>query len=238
MTKPVRTLIVDDDEGVLFVLSETLGRSGHAVTGISSGQEALDRLRDTPFDLAILDLKLDGRIDGLRILEAIKWRWPQTATIILTAHGSLDSALVAIRERVDGYLLKPVKPEEIRRAAQEALERRQAEVRSEPKGKDSLLESGPFTIDLERRHVTLRGTPLDVTGSELDLLIYLVQNTHRVVSPQELVQVVRQYKPDSASEARDIIKWYIYRLRRKVEPEPARPRHILNVRGFGYIFKE
>lgn len=235
---PVRTLIVDDDEGVLFVLSETLGRSGHAVTGISSGEEALERLRDTPFDLAILDLKLDGRIDGLRVLEAIKWRWPQTATIILTAHGSLDSALVAIRERVDGYLLKPVRPEEIRRAAEEALERRQVEARAEQKGKDSLLKGGPFTIDLERRHVTLHGTPLDVTGSELDLLIHLVQNAHRVVSPEELVQVVRQYRPDSASEARDIIKWYIYRLRRKVEPEPSRPRHILNVRGFGYIFKE
>ena len=238
MTKPVRTLIVDDDEGVLFVLAETLGRSGHTITGVGSGEEALNRLRDTSFDLAILDLKLKGQIDGLRVLEAIKWRWPQTATIILTAHGSLDSALVAIRERVDGYLLKPVNPEELRRAAEEALERHQVVAQAEAKGTNCYLECGPFAIDLERHQATLRGKPLDVTGSELELLIYLVQNSHRVVPPQELVQVVRQYKPDNTSEARDIIKWYIFRLRRKVESDPSRPRHILNVRGVGYILKE
>jgi len=124
MPEPVRTLVVDDEKGVRFFLEETLRRAGHEVVAATSGEEALERLRETPFDLALVDLKLGGRIDGLRVLEAVRWRWPATAVVILTAHGSLDSALAAIREGVDGYLLKPVEPDEVRLVAQTALERR------------------------------------------------------------------------------------------------------------------
>ena len=88
------------------------------------------------------------------------------------------------------------------------------------------------------RRVTLNGEPLELTTCEYELLVYMMHNAHRVISPQELVQVVRQYECDHLQEARDVIKWYIYRLRRKVEPNPTRPRHILNVRGVGYTFKE
>jgi DNA-binding response OmpR family regulator len=78
---------------------------------------------------------------------------------------------------------------------------------------------------------------LELTSSEFRLLTYLMENDHRVVPPAELVRVVRQYECEHVQEARDIIKWYIYRLRRKLEPNPSRPRFILNVRGVGYTFK-
>ncbi len=91
----------------------------------SDGTEALDLLRETLFDVAVLDLNLGGRVDGLRVLEALRWRWPSTAVVILTAHGSLESAMEAIRHEVDGYLLKPAKPPEVREAVRRALERRQ-----------------------------------------------------------------------------------------------------------------
>ena len=70
------------------------------------------------------------------------------------------------------------------------------------------------------------------------MLLYLMQNAQRVVSPRELVQAVRGYESEHEWEARDTIKWYIHRLRRKVEPDPSSPRHILNVRGVGYTFEE
>jgi len=237
MTEQVRTLVVDDEEGVRFFLEEALRRAGHAVMTASSGEEALDRLRENRFALVMLDLRLGGRVDGLRVLEAVKWRWPETVVIILTAHGSLESAMAAIREGVDGYLLKPVEPDEVRRAVQEALDRRQRLAQSKEAGEDYPLQRGPFSIDLKRHVVTLDGQPLELTAHEFTLLVYLMQNAHRVVSPQELVRVVRQYTCEDPYEAQQIIKWYVHRLRRRVEPDPSNPRYILNVRGVGYRFE-
>lgn len=239
MHELVRTLIVDDDEKIRFVLTETLQGMGHVVETASSGEEALECLRNTHYDLSILDLRLGGRVDGLRVLEAIKWRWPNTATIILTGHGSLDSAMAAIREGIDAYMLKPVRVQEIRQTVQESLERQKRAGQSPVQDESStIVTRGEFTADVMGRRVTLNGDPLELTTCEYELLVYMMHNAHRVISPQELVQVVRQYECDHLQEARDVIKWYIYRLRRKVEPNPTRPRHILNVRGVGYTFKE
>jgi len=239
MNKTIQTLIVDDDEDICYFLQEVLSGEGHAVMTTSGGEEALELLRHTPFDLAILDLQLSGRVDGLRVLEAIKWRWPDMATIILTGHASLDSALAAIQEGVDGYLLKPARAEEIRQATTEALERRRSRVRPQGESEGSgHLQRGPFSVDVEKRLVTKDEMPLELTNCEFELFVHLLQNAHRVVPPPELVWVVQQYRCDNLREARDIIKWYIHRLRRKVEANPSCPRYILNVRAAGYTFKE
>lgn len=113
MADRLQTLVVDDEEGIRFFLKETLHRAGHVVVTASSGEEALGQLRETAFDLVMLDLMLGGRVDGLRVLEAVRWRWPETVLINLTAHGSLESAMAAIREGVNSYLLKPVEPHEL-----------------------------------------------------------------------------------------------------------------------------
>jgi DNA-binding NtrC family response regulator len=94
------------------------------VTEVSSGEQALEMLGDRSFDVAILDVVLGGRVDGFRVLEVIRKRCPGTATIMLTAHASLESAVHALRDGVDGYLLKPVRAAELRQAVQEALEKR------------------------------------------------------------------------------------------------------------------
>jgi DNA-binding response OmpR family regulator len=239
MAEQNHTLVVDDDEGVRFFLEETLRRDGHTVVGASSGEEALDRMRDTYFDLVVLDLKLSGRVDGLRVLEAVRWRWPETVVVILTAHGSLESAMAAIREGVDGYLLKPAEPDEVRQAVQEALDRRRNLARLGGAGQEEhVLQRGPFSVDLTKHVITLDGQPLELTTREFKLLVHLMQNAHRVVSPRELVQVVGQYEAEDLYEARQIVKWYIHRLRRKVETDPSSPRYVLNVRGVGYRFRE
>jgi DNA-binding response OmpR family regulator len=185
----------------------------------------------------MLDLKLGGRIDGMRILESVRWRWPKTLVIILTAHGSLDSALTAIREGVDGYLLKPVEPAQVRQAVEEALERRSRLAPAEEAAQErSTIESGPFVVDLEKHVATREGGPLELTPREFSLLVHLMENEPQVISPIELVRVVRQYEAEHPHEAREIIKWYIHRLRQKVEPDPSNPQYILNVRGVGYRF--
>jgi DNA-binding response OmpR family regulator len=240
MTKPTQTLIVDDDEGIRFFLKEILETDGHAITLVCSGEEALECLRDQAFDLAILDLRLGGRVDGLRVLEAISWRWPETARIILTGHGTLDSAMTAIHEGIDAYLLKPVRAAEVRQTVDQVLSKRESVHRAEaeqPPAAGHLLRQGPFVVNLRDRMAFCRDEPLDLSVCEFELLVHLMQNAHRVVSPPELVEVVRSYECDHLQEARDIIKWYIYQLRHKVEQNPSRPRHILNVRGVGYTFK-
>jgi DNA-binding response OmpR family regulator len=238
MAELIRALVVDDEERVRYVLEETLRRVGHVVVTASSGEKALDLLRDTSFDVAVVDLKLGGHVDGLRVLEALRWRWPGTAVVILTAHGSLESALAAIREGVDAYLLKPSKPAEVRQAVQEALERRK-DLRGQAEGTEGhVIRCGGFSVDLEQHLATRDGQPLNLTPQELQLLAHLMQNAPRVVPPLELVQAVRECELEDPYEARQIIKWYIHRLRRQVEPNPSTPRHILNVRGVGYRFEE
>ena len=238
MDHQIQTLIVDDDEGIRFFLQEVLAGEGYAVVTASSGEEALERLRDQGFDLAFLDLNLGGRIDGLRVLEAISWRWPQMARVILTGHGTLDSAMSAIREGIDAYLLKPVKADQVRRVAKEALAKRQRTDQAPSVTVDrSHLQRGPFVVDLDSGRVWRDDQPLELNSCEYKLLVHLMENDKRPVPVQELVQVVRGYQPEHVHEARDIIKWYVYSLRQKVEENPSAPRHILNVRGVGYTFK-
>ncbi len=239
MVDLLRTLVLDDEERIRFFLIETLERAGHIVTAVASGEEALDRLKDTAFDVAILDLRLGGPVDGQRVLQAIRWRWPATVVIMLTAHGSLESALGAIGEGVDGYLLKPVRPAEVRQAVEEALYRRQKLLEAEKQAQEKqLLQRGPFSVDLERHEAKFEEESLDLSPRDFKLLVHLMQRAPEVVGPKELVQVVRQYEPDHMHEAREIIKWYIHRLREKVEPDPSNPRYIVNVRGVGYRFAD
>lgn len=238
MSQKINALVVDDEAGIRFFLDETLTKAGYVVKTAASGQEALDRLRDDAYQLMILDLKLGGRVDGLKVLEAVRWRWPETVVIMLTGHGSLESAMAAIREGVDGYLLKPVDPSELRQAVKEALDRR-ARLGALPKQEEiRTLERGPFVIDLARHVATTHGQPLDLTPHEFRLLAHLIQNAERVVTPKELVEAVQGYQCDNLYEARQIVKWYIHRLRHKIEPNPSRPRYVLNVRGVGYRFAD
>lgn len=238
MVEQLRTLVVDDEKGIRYFLKKTLEKDGHIVVTAESGEDALQKLRDERFDVMLLDLKLGGRVNGLRVLEAVRWRWPATVVIMMTAHGSLESAQAAIGEGVDGYLLKPVEPEEVREAIEEALERRERLVEShvETKAKAKHLQRGPFFVDRDKYLATFKGEPLDLTRREFRLLAHLIKNADRVIEPPELVRVARDYDPEDVQEARDIIKWYIHRLRQKVEPDPSEPCYIVNVRGVGYRF--
>jgi len=230
--------VVDDEEGIRFFLQEALRIAGYTVTTASNGEEALDLLEESPFDLIVLDLVLGGRVDGQRVLEAVRWRWPETVVVILTAHGSFESALDAIDEGVDGYLLKPVKQAEVLLTLQAALERRERQVdRTKTSEPARVLQRGDFAFDRPAQRLTVRGQPIALTTRETRLLVYLMQNEGRVISAKELVRVVIQYEADSLYEARQTIKWYVHCLRRKVEDDPSRPRHILNVRGVGYMFE-
>jgi two-component system alkaline phosphatase synthesis response regulator PhoP len=230
-------LIVDDEIGIRFFLEETLQKAGYQTSSVTSGEEALAFLKDTDVDLIFLDLNLGGRIDGHRVLEAVKWRSPDTLVIILTAHASMDSALAAIREGVDGYLQKPVGPAEIRQVVLDVLNRRKksSQPQIEQKTEPTTLEFKALSLDTGKHIARLNDELLNLTPSEFKLLAYFLNNPERVLPPRELVSIVRDYDTEDDLEAREIIKWYIHRLRHKIETDPSNPEYIINVRGVGYL---
>ena len=235
--KKIHTLVVDDEPGIRFFVEETLHRSGHDIMTAKSGEEALKILRDTPFDMVVLDLKLGGKVDGIKVLEAIRWRWPDTSVIILTAHGSLDTALQAIDYGIEKYVQKPLSPQELRKVVEEVLAAKViSSTHQEDEGRQ-IFSKGPFEVDEGLHRVQLGEQKLELTPSEFMLIVHLLRNDDRVITPEELVEVVRGYQPDDVIEARQIIKWYIHRLRRKVEQDSSHPKFILNVRGVGYRIK-
>ncbi|MCB2209876.1 response regulator transcription factor [bacterium] len=234
----IHTLVVDDEPGIRFFVEETLHRSGHDVTTVKSGEEALDTLRDTPFDMVVLDLKLGGKVDGIKVLEAIRWRWPETSVIIFTAHGSLETAMQAIDQGIEKYVQKPLSPQELRKVVEEVLEeRRNMQQSTATEDHHQVIHKGVFEVDEGLHMVRIGEEKLDLTPSEFSLIVHLLRNDDRVISPEELVEVVRGYEPEDVIEARQIIKWYVHRLRQKVEQDSSHPEYILNVRGVGYRIK-
>lgn len=233
----IHTLVVDDEPGIRFFIEETLHRSGHDITTAKSGEEALETLRDTPFDLVMLDLKLGGKVDGIKVLEAIRWRWPDTSVIIFTAHGSLETAVQAIDQGIEKYVQKPLSPQELRKIVEDVLEERAAKRKSSRDDEHQILKKGPFEVDERLHRVKMGEKNLDLTPSEFNLIVHLLRNDDRVITPTELVEVVRGYKPEDVIEARQIIKWYVHRLRQKVEQDSSMPEYLINVRGVGYRIK-
>jgi len=118
-----RILVVDDDEAVRVTLGAILSGEGYKVTLISNGTEALAQLRTTEFDVVLTDLRLDD-IDGTRILEEARTRWPDTVALMLTGFASVDSAIDALRKGAYDYLCKPCAPDELVAAVGRAIERR------------------------------------------------------------------------------------------------------------------
>ena len=228
-------LVVDDEQNMRFMLQQILSRAGFEVSDAANGEEALERLHDTRFDLAIFDLRLGGRVDGMRLLRAARWRWPNLAIIILTAHGSLETAVESIKEDVDGYLLKPVERQELLQTIQHAIDRRKGLIQKNDQ-EQQVLTHGPLRVDLGKHLVTRDEELVELSPQEFKLLICLLENQDRVVSPKELADVVRDYAPESTYEARQIIKWYIHRLRRKIEVK-GEERLLVTVRGVGYMIR-
>jgi signal transduction histidine kinase len=152
-----KILVVDDDPGVQFLVEETLGECGYQVVPVSDGETALELIQDTEFDLALIDLKL-AAVEGLEVLNTLRRCKPDTAAIILTGHGSLESAIMALREGASDYLLKPWTPEQLRASVRAGLDERRRILRQR--------ESARMVSEVTHQ---LRG-PITSIGLNLELL--------------------------------------------------------------------
>jgi DNA-binding response OmpR family regulator len=255
-----RILIVDDENTLRQTMEDLLAAGDREIIAAASGEEALAYLEDRPFDLIVVDLIMPG-IDGLQVIDMAQRLSPQSKIIMLTAYGTLQSAIQAMRRGATDYLLKPTNAPEIEAAVERALQQRYEEARREalierigdafdelrghsaapatgepvPPRRERFLQARGIIIDLQKHIVTMDNESLDLTPTELRLLSTLIANSDQVMSCRELVYQVQNYETDER-EARSIVRVYIRRLRKKIEPDPGSPTYILNVRGAGYMF--
>lgn len=236
-------LIVDDEPNIRCFLQELLERDQHQVTLAASGHAALAALTQHAFDLALLDLQL-GDLSGVQVLRTLRQQAPDTAVIMLTAYGTLDSAVEALRQGAHDYLFKPCKTVEIRESIRTGLLKRPAAQppaspaapAAEPETAPRFLQQGPLVVDVMRHVVTLEGQLLELSPTEFALVAYLASAMPRVVPHQELVREVCGYAAE-AWEASETIRYHIYRIRQKVKAAVGHPCLIRNVRGVGYTLE-
>jgi DNA-binding response OmpR family regulator len=256
---PPRILLVDDEVNIRYILERSLSHEGYLIETAADGGEALRKLAEIEYDLLLLDLQMEP-VDGLVVLNAARERDADLTIIILTAHGSVESAVEALRQGAFDYLFKPTTPEAIRRRVREGLQQRRQALRRKrlisqieklrqvladldteqqlltpPATSQRFIRSGNLVVDRHHRLATLDNSLLDLTTAEFDLLLCLVTAAPEPLSPRQLINRALGYDGEER-EARDIVKWHIHHLRRKIEPDPAHPRHIKNIRHKGYLW--
>jgi len=221
-----RILIVEDEPAVSRGVRDALSFNGYTVDVSGDGESGFRLARDEAYDLIVLDLMLP-RMDGLEVLRRLRADGDATPVVILTAKGQETDRVRGLDLGADDYVVKPFSVREL--VARVGAHLRRGDREQAPLGVTRL---GEAEFDFSRREVTCGGESVPVLPKELDLARFLIENRGRVVTRDELLIKVWEY-PVSGIQTRTVDN-YIMRLRQKVEPDPARPRHILTVRGKGY----
>jgi DNA-binding response OmpR family regulator len=247
-------------------LEGVLSREGYQTFSANDGRAAIDILSAQKIDLVLVDLNMP-RMSGLELVQIIRDRWPRTVTTILTGYGTLESAIIALRNGANDYLLKPSTPEDIKASVRKGLDKRrkllrrrqlltsiEASVRaltreqseapadapstdSKPQITESVLRANNLIIDLKQHRVTISDSDLPLTPIEFSTLVALVRNRGRVLSYATIVKETHGYEC-SEQEARTLIKTHISHLRQKITRQTHQPCPIANVRGVGYMWPE
>jgi len=220
-------LVVDDDKKIIDLVSLYLKRDGYAVLTADNGHEALEIARGRQPDLVVLDLLLPG-LDGTDVCRLLRAE-SRVPIIMLTARSTDRDKLLGLELGADDYLTKPFNPRELVARIRAVLRRASPE---EDQAKD--MRFGELTISLLRHEVLVRGRAANLTPTEFRLLEALAREPGRVFSRAELLD--RAFGSDYESVERTV-DVHIMNLRRKIEPEPAKPRYIATVPGFGYRFE-
>ena len=226
-----RILLVDDELAVQTLLTYPLRRDGYEVIAAGDGHEALRRFAEQRFDLVVLDLMLP-KLDGIEVCRRMRSR-SQVPIIMLTAKGDEIDKVVGLEMGADDYITKPFSMREFRSRVKAALRRSRmpgaGQAVAEP------IRIGDLHIDFERRAVTVRDEPVQLTFVEFEILGALARAPGRVMSRETLLQHVW-----GDSDYRDprTVDVHIRHLREKVERQSRSPEYLLTVRGVGYRFRE
>lgn len=220
-----RALLVEDDRKLSALLVEFLGKHGVEAVAAGDGAQALQAMGASRFDILLVDLMLPG-MDGLTLTRRIRERW-NTPLIMVTARGDDADKIVGLELGADDYLAKPFNPREL-------LARIRAVLRRTPADAEPLqFVSGGLHIDFNAREVKVDGIRQSLTAHEYQVLAALAQNAGRVLTRDQLLDLVKGEQADEAFDRS--IDVHVSRLRQKIEIDPRHPRYVKTVRGAGYL---
>ena len=222
---PQRILLIEDDSRLAGMLAEYLGEAGYRVSVASRGGEGLERLAREPFDALVLDLMLPD-VGGLEVCRRVRQKSP-LPILMLTARGDPADRIVGLELGADDYLPKPFEPRELL-ARLRAILRRAAPVPGQP-----ALRFGRLEIDRDARTIRVDGEGKALTGYQFALLVAFAENAGRVLSREQLMDIVKGEPLEAFDRSIDV---HISRIRAAIEDDPKKPRRILTVRGAGYVF--
>ena len=224
-----RLLLIDDDARLSHMVAEYLRGSGFDVETAGSLAQGRECLAGRSFDALVLDLMLpDG--DGLELCRELRAqpRTRQLPLLMLTARGEPMDRIVGLEMGADDYLPKPFEPRELLARVKALL--RRAAPSSSP---DEVLRFGRLEIDLGERVARLGGQACDLTSHQFDLLVVMAQSPGRVLSRDQIMDMLKGHPMDAFDRSIDV---HISRIRAVIEDDPKSPRRVLTVRGAGYVF--
>jgi DNA-binding response OmpR family regulator len=222
-------LVVDDEPRIVQLVRDYLQHGGFTVLVASDGQAALRTAWTGRPDLVILDLGLPG-LDGLDVARALR-RDGEIPIIMLTARAEETDKLVGLELGADDYLTKPFSPKELVARVRAVL--RRAEGLRKPS--DVIRIGDDVELDVPRMEARIAGRRTDLTKTEFQLLATMARQPGRVFTRAQLLDAVRGVAFESYERAIDA---HIKNIRRKIEPEPRKPRYVLTIFGVGYRFAE
>jgi two-component system KDP operon response regulator KdpE len=223
-----RILVVDDEPQIRRVMRTALTATGYEVSDARSGEEAVEKLGGERFDLILLDVNLPG-MSGLEACRVIRRETlvPDVPIIMLTVRNAEKDIVEALDAGADDYVVKPF-------GTPELLARIRAALRRAPLPQDSApqrISLKDVEVDFLSRQVTVRGRNVRLTPKEFDLLRYLATHPNKVIAHRELLQAV--WGPDYGDEV-EYLRVFVNQLRKKIEPQPAKPRYLLTEPWVGY----
>jgi two-component system, OmpR family, KDP operon response regulator KdpE len=222
-----KVLVVDDEPSIIRALRINLTARGYDVSTASDGASGLAAVARERPDVVILDLGLPD-MDGTEVISGVRG-WASTPIIVLSVWGAEGQKVAALDAGADDYVTKPFGMDEL-------LARLRAAVRrASPAPDEPVVKTGDFTVDLAAKRVTRAdGSDVRLTPTEWQLLEVLVRNCGRLVTQRQPLREV--WGPAYETES-NYLRVYVAQLRRKLEPEPSRPRYLLTESGMGYRFQ-
>ncbi|MFE3446488.1 MULTISPECIES: response regulator transcription factor [Nocardia] len=221
-------LIVEDEESLADPLAFLLKKEGFEVTVVGDGPSALAEFDRSGADIVLLDLMLPG-MSGTDVCKQLRTR-SGVPVIMVTARDSEIDKVVGLELGADDYVTKPYSARELI-ARIRAVLRRGAGDELDGGNENGVLEAGPVRMDVDRHTVLVNGKPVTLPLKEFDLLEYLLRNSGRVLTRGQLID--RVWGADYVGDTKTL-DVHVKRLRSKIEADPARPEHLVTVRGLGY----
>ena len=225
-----KILIVDDESAIRRALQNTLKGMGFAVDDAPTGESALQRVHEAPYDVVLLDINMPG-IGGIRACREMRRNLPRLGILMLTVRDSEEDKIAALDAGADDYITKPFTVRELAARIRAAV-RRSADSHVDP---EALIRIGGIELDPPRRLVRKAGEAVHLTPKEFDLLHYLMAHAGLPIMHARLLHAV--WGPEYGGEL-EYLRTFVRQLRKKLEDDPAEPSYLLTDSHVGYRFAE